>query len=73
MDEIIGLIRDLALAVRELHKESSSGNFTARQLDHKLDHLVDRANRLLPDNPHKTGLSPERSQAEWDALVGHKP
>lgn len=47
MDEVIGLIAELARAVREIHQQSSPDNFKARQLSESLDLLVTRAEQLL--------------------------
>lgn len=69
MNEVIGLIRDLARAVRELHEGAGSDNFRSRQLLAQLETIEKRADSLLPERPSGPSISPDRSQAEWDALV----
>jgi hypothetical protein len=74
MDEVIGLIRDLTEAVREMHAQSVPDNFRGRQLQEKLKRIEARADALLPERPSLPpgvpAISENRPQSEWDALAG---
>lgn len=74
MEEVVGMIRELADIVSEVHQSTSSGNSRALALSERIETLRSAADQLLPEKPASAvPISAPRSLSDWDALAGRSP
>jgi hypothetical protein len=72
MNEIAGLIREMASILCEVYSNHENGTFEQRRQLDRLKDVAKRADALLPERPHGPAISLDRSQEEWNALIGHR-